>query len=700
MRFGAAYYPEHRDPAKWEYDLDHMAAAGVNSVRVGEFAWARFEPQPGVYDFAWMDRFLACAHARGIGLLFCPPLRTAPAWLVEQDPSLLIVREDGVRLAFGSRYTFCINHPRLREQGLALAERLAAHYGPHPGILGWHLDNEYGDEPDCHCDLCTARWQAWLPARYGDIAVLNAAWGTVFWGLEFSHFGQVPTPRVTKAQPNPALLLAWRYFRSDCTVEMVGLHAAAVRRHAPQYITTNHQALWNNRTDYYDMARHLDVTGTNYYPPYGADGRAAAFGLAACRSYKARNFQLHELRSGSQNLPGAGGSSPEPGEVIRSTLHVVAHGAEAIYYFRWRICPFGAEQHWGSITDYDGRPTRVYDEVKTVGAGLRRLAPLLDDTAVVSDVAVLYDFPTRWLLETGVSLNVHPSLYLDRAKLLYQAARARGVTCDAVGREGDFSRYRVLLVPPMPAVDDALAARLRAFVAGGGVLLWHPWSGSRDRDSQYYPTRLHPALEALLGVRLGEFIAMAPGPRDVVPDPERPGAPADPARSCAFRWHGRSYAAGLYADLITPHGAEVAATFEHAWFAGRPALLRHRVGRGSAYTLATFPEEPFYADWLAGTFAACGIPPILPGVPPAVEVAERRAPDGRRLIFLLNYSPLPQVIPLAAPRYDLWAEEQLSGEIRLAPHGVRILQQGQAESAQVRNPRCRPPSPAGETGGS
>ena len=31
MIFGAAYYPEHRDPAKWTYDLDNMAAAHLNA---------------------------------------------------------------------------------------------------------------------------------------------------------------------------------------------------------------------------------------------------------------------------------------------------------------------------------------------------------------------------------------------------------------------------------------------------------------------------------------------------------------------------------------------------------------------------------------------------------------------------------------------------------------------------------------------
>jgi len=81
--FGAAYYPEHRDPARWAFDLDRMAAAHINALRPGEFAWCRFEPSEGQDDFDWLDRSAGLALPRGIRLVLCPPLRTAPAWLAE-----------------------------------------------------------------------------------------------------------------------------------------------------------------------------------------------------------------------------------------------------------------------------------------------------------------------------------------------------------------------------------------------------------------------------------------------------------------------------------------------------------------------------------------------------------------------------------------------------------------------------------------
>jgi beta-galactosidase len=54
-----------------------------------------------------------------IGVLLVPPIHCAPAWLVEKEPEILIVNEEDIRLEFGSRHTFCINHPTLLSLGVS-----------------------------------------------------------------------------------------------------------------------------------------------------------------------------------------------------------------------------------------------------------------------------------------------------------------------------------------------------------------------------------------------------------------------------------------------------------------------------------------------------------------------------------------------------------------------------------------------------
>lgn len=655
MWYGAAYYPEHRDRAKWEYDLENMAVAGINALRVGEFAWKRFEPEPGRYDFAWMDEFQELAGQRGIRLTLCPPLRTVPAWLVEQDPTILIELSNGVREEYGSRYTFCINHPLLREKGIALAAAMAGHYAG-TDIIAWHLDNEQGDEHDCHCPVCKAKWQEWLRQRFGDITQLNQAWGMVFWGLEFDHFGQVPTPRVTKVEHNPGLLLAWRQFRSDCTIETMALQADAIRRLSNQPITTNFQPTWNPRTDYFAAAKCLDACGTNYYPNFGANYAGAEYALAATRGFLQQNFSVFELRNGPHLIPGRDGNTAAPGELERLVLHTVAHGADGIYFFRWRACPFGLEQSHGSITGYDGQRLRVFEECKKIGEGLKRLAPLLANTQVVSEVAILHDFRSRWYLESGSPWVGDKGLYMDRFRRLYAALRRQGVNVDITGREQDWSQYKLLVVSCCSVVTQAMSEKIKQYVELGGVIVWHPLSGLVNEHATIYPDRLQSELVDLFGLR----------PLDAATGGEK--------ESGSFTWRNHEYACRLFFEFPQVTSGEVAATYSSSWYAGQPAIVERSVGKGRTIYLGTFPTEDFYRDLFSALIQSQGITRLVTGeLPPMIDVAERRAPDGRRLLFVFNNSDTVQVLTLAGEFRDEWGGGVFKNEVTLPARGVRLL---------------------------
>ena len=69
IAYGADYYPEHWPRDRWETDARMMAEVGFNVVRVGEFAWSRFEPRPGHYEFDWMDEAIEILYGRGIKVI-------------------------------------------------------------------------------------------------------------------------------------------------------------------------------------------------------------------------------------------------------------------------------------------------------------------------------------------------------------------------------------------------------------------------------------------------------------------------------------------------------------------------------------------------------------------------------------------------------------------------------------------------------
>ena len=82
---GVCYYPEQWDESVWASDAARMAGIGLTWVRIGEFAWSRMEPQPGQYDWGWLDRAIATLGAQGLKVVLGTPHRH-PAALDARPP--------------------------------------------------------------------------------------------------------------------------------------------------------------------------------------------------------------------------------------------------------------------------------------------------------------------------------------------------------------------------------------------------------------------------------------------------------------------------------------------------------------------------------------------------------------------------------------------------------------------------------------
>ena len=68
-KLGVCYYPEHWPQEQWTEDAERMRQAGLSIVRIAEFAWSRIEPEPGLFQWEWLDTAVEVLGAAGLDVL-------------------------------------------------------------------------------------------------------------------------------------------------------------------------------------------------------------------------------------------------------------------------------------------------------------------------------------------------------------------------------------------------------------------------------------------------------------------------------------------------------------------------------------------------------------------------------------------------------------------------------------------------------
>jgi beta-galactosidase len=96
--------------------------------------------------------------------------------------------------------------------------------------------------------------------------------------------------------------------------------------------------------------------------------------------------------------------------------------------------------------------------------------------------------------------------------------------------------------------------------------------------------------------------------------------------------NGIAFAGSLLAEEARVVDAEVLARFVGGREDGRPAFTVSNRGSGSAYYVATVPDDDGAGHVLRTLFAAAGVEPVLPGLPPTVEAIRRG-----RLLTVINH---------------------------------------------------------------
>jgi beta-galactosidase len=626
---GVSYYPERFSRSDWERDANLIKEAGFDFIRTGEFAWSRFEPSDGVFDFAWMDEAIGVFAEHGLKVILCTPTASPMPWMSAKHPDMVPVTENGQPFYPGERRHYCFNNPHFRFYADRITREMAKHYAGHPAIMGWQIDNEPGGEDFvCHCGVCRIVFQDWLKSKYGTLAELNRRWGGAFFSFEFTDWSEIPVPLGHNVRFfNPGFRKDYLLFYSDSMERFLLSQADILRAHIRGVpITTNRFTLfWTDKFDH-GMDARLDVVS---YDNYDLEPSLSAFHHDFYRSiHPDRRYWILEQHTGPRDF----GMSPR--HAVLQMAESFARGAELVCAFSWRQIRYGVEQDFYGVVESDGTPGDTWEAFREANRWLKEHGRVLAELRTRNQVAILHSYESSVIYRTmNAGIDYHRALYCNFYAPLFEL----GLGADFVRSPDDLSGYRMLLIPfhicERPAED---IRKLERFVESGGTIVVTGDFMLKTKDNWRTSRDERQPLERLTGLRLDKWLTI---PRELHVE-------------AGTEWGDeKAEIRGFFQKFAVADEARVrvlARVDEPARERGIPAIAERRLGGGSVLFLAGICEPPLLKKILRDAAARQGISVL--DLPEHVACIPLYAGEELRAYFAMNTGGKPVTLQLPVRR--------------------------------------------------
>lgn len=636
---GGDYNPEQwlNRPDILEKDIEMLKEAGCNVVSLGIFSWSTLEPEEGFYQTEWLENIVNNLYENGIYTILATPTGARPKWMADKYPEVLRVDENRRRMLFGFRHNHCYTSPVYRGKTAKINGLLSQRLGKHPGVILWHVSNEYGGE--CHCPLCQKAFRNWLREKYGTIENLNDKWCTIFWSHTYQSFDQIESPSSIGETQLHALNLDWKRFVTHQTADFLHHEIQAIREGGSTLPTTANLMYYYDGLDYFRLAKEIDVVSWDTYPTWHKEAvMETAYDNGMChdlmRSLKNKPFFQMESCPGSTNWQGVS-KLKKPGVLFSQSMQAIAHGGEGALYFQIRQSRGASEKFHGAVIDhYGGKDTRVFKEVAKTGQALAQISELAG-SRVVSKVAILFDWSSRWAMEDSQGPRNKGLHYMEVLRKVYRGFRKKGLNVDLIDMECNLSGYEILAIPMGYMFKEGFAEKVRAFVEKGGTLITTYWSGIADDTDRCYLGGTPYGLMDVLGIRSEEI----DGLYDWEENQMVPVKDNELGLS-------KTYTCKYLCDLVKVQTARTLMTYGSDFYKGYPCLTVNEYGEGKAWYVACDGEKEFYEDFIGRALDDSHIAGAVKAeIPEGLEITTRET-DSIRYYIYQNFGESPVTPPL------------------------------------------------------
>jgi beta-galactosidase len=654
--YGAAYYHEYMPSDRLAEDIWMMKDAGLSVVRVGESTWSLFEPQEGVFEFAWMDRILDKMHEAGIKVILGTPTYSIPAWMAHKYPEVLAEHAKGGREYYGIRQNMDITNPVYRHLSERIIRKMAEHFAKHPAIIGYQVDNEVEARGINNRGYFLGFVDYVKQQFHNDLKLLNKEWGLNYWGMNINTWDEFyPRDGVT----NPSYKNEWERYNRYRLSEFLNWQVSLVNeyRRKDQFVTHCFMPSFNN-IDQVESFRQMQYPAINVYHDVQdrQDGQWIAYSGDYMRTVAKGNYIITETNAQATGWDSKKQQPPYDGQLRQNVYAHLASGSNMVEYWHWHTLHYGQETYWRGILGQDLQPNRIYREFAATAGELKRIGKNLVNLKKENKVAILYSHDSYHALNfmSYTNKDRYPSGMIHSA-LYNQNIETDIVPCD---KWTDFSQYRMLVIPPLYVADDSLLEKIDQFVKNGGYAVMFFKSGYCNKYSAVR-TELAPGpLRKACGFYYQEYANII----------------SMKLKDNTFGLSGNQISE--WYEFLIPETAKPLAYADHPFYGKWPAITENSYGKGKLIYIGAYPSQELLEKIVMQTAKDAGLTAKENNYRFPIIIRSGKNQSGKNIHYIFNFSSGNKTVknPYLYGK-ELISTEKTGEEITLNAWDVAIVEE-------------------------